>query len=250
MKKFYFLFALLFFSQISFSQLKLFYDIDGKRTKDLQYAVTYRIVTIDSTSAPLKKNEKTYSVFDILQTEKNFLEKTDENNKRKYVQHGLTKNWDESGYLKSEMEYADNKLHGKLVTYWPDGKIKRKEMYEAGKFISGNCFDSLGNEIKHFPYEQMPQFPGGDQMLFNYLNYSVRYPVVAQEAKIQGRVIVQFYVNTSGVIEDLKVVRSVSYDLDQESLRVIRNSPNWIPGKIDGVPVRVKYTLPVNFRLQ
>jgi protein TonB len=98
--------------------------------------------------------------------------------------------------------------------------------------------------------ETMPSFPGGDAELFKFLSNSVKYPVIAQENGIQGRVICQFVVNRDGTIVDIEVVRSVDPSLDKEAVRVIKSMPKWSPGKQRGKPVRVKYTLPVNFRLQ
>lgn len=98
--------------------------------------------------------------------------------------------------------------------------------------------------------ERMPSFPGGDAALFKFLNDNVKYPVIAQENGIQGRVICQFVVNRDGSIVDVEVVRSVDPSLDKEAIRVIKSMPNWIPGLQRNKPVRVKYTLPVNFRLQ
>lgn len=98
--------------------------------------------------------------------------------------------------------------------------------------------------------ETMPTFPGGDQALFKFLSDNIRYPVIAQENGIQGRVICQFVVNRDGSIVDVEVVRSVDPSLDCEAIRVIRLMPNWKPGMQRGKAVRVKYTLPVNFRLQ
>jgi protein TonB len=98
--------------------------------------------------------------------------------------------------------------------------------------------------------ETMPSFPGGDAALFKFLNDNVKYPVIAQENGIQGRVICQFVVNRDGTIVDVEVVRNVDPSLDKEAIRVIKSMPNWSPGKQRGKSVRVKYTLPVNFRLQ
>lgn len=98
--------------------------------------------------------------------------------------------------------------------------------------------------------ESMPQFPGGEPALFKYLNDNIKYPVIAQESGIQGRVICQFVVNRDGSIVDIEVVRSVDKSLDAEAVRVISRMPRWTPGKQRGKTVRVKYTLPVNFRLQ
>ncbi len=98
--------------------------------------------------------------------------------------------------------------------------------------------------------ESMPSFPGGDAALFKYLSENIKYPVIAQESGIQGRVICQFVVNRDGSIVDIEVVRSVDRSLDAEAKRVIASMPKWSPGKQRGKSVRVKYTLPVNFRLQ
>lgn len=98
--------------------------------------------------------------------------------------------------------------------------------------------------------EQMPQFPGGQQALFEYLSKNIKYPVIAEENGVQGRVIVTFVVERDGSITDVKVVKSVDPSLDKEAQRVIKSMPHWIPGKQNGSAVRVKYTVPVIFRLQ
>ncbi len=98
--------------------------------------------------------------------------------------------------------------------------------------------------------EQMPSFPGGNSALMQYLNSNVRYPVVAQENGVQGRVTVSFVVEKDGSITDVNVVRSVDPSLDKEASRVVKSMPNWIPGKQNGSAVRVKYNVPVSFKLQ
>ena len=98
--------------------------------------------------------------------------------------------------------------------------------------------------------EQMPSFPGGQAALLEYLSKNIKYPVVAEENGIQGRVIVTFVVERDGSITDVRVVKSVDPSLDKEAQRVVRSMPHWIPGKQNGSAVRVKYTVPVTFRLQ
>ena len=106
-------------------------------------------------------------------------------------------------------------------------------------------------EVVFVVVESMPEFPGGQQALFKYLSENVKYPVIAQENGIQGRVICQFVVNKDGSIVDVEVVRSGGdASLDKEAVRVIKSMPKWKPGKQRGKPVRVKYTVPVNFKLQ
>lgn len=98
--------------------------------------------------------------------------------------------------------------------------------------------------------EQMPSFPGGPSALMKYLSENIKYPVVAQENGVQGRVVVSFVVERDGSITDVKVARSVDPSLDREAMRVVRSMPHWIPGKQNGSAVRVKYNVPVSFRLQ
>ena len=97
--------------------------------------------------------------------------------------------------------------------------------------------------------DEMPQFPGGQAALLEYIAKNVKYPVVAEDNGIQGRVIVTFVVGRDGSITDAKVVKSVDPSLDQEALRVVEAMPRWQPGKIEGKPVCVKYTVPVQFKL-
>lgn len=98
--------------------------------------------------------------------------------------------------------------------------------------------------------EQMPSFPGGNGALLEYLATHVKYPVVAQENGVQGRVIVSFVVEKDGSITDVRVVRSVDPSLDREAARVVSSMPRWTPGKQNGSAVRVKYNVPVMFKLQ
>ena len=98
--------------------------------------------------------------------------------------------------------------------------------------------------------EQMPSFPGGQGALLEYLASHVKYPVVAQENGVQGRVVVSFVVERDGSITDVRVVRSVDPSLDREAQRVVSSMPRWTPGKQNGSAVRVKYNVPVSFRLQ
>ena len=97
--------------------------------------------------------------------------------------------------------------------------------------------------------EDMPEFPGGTAALMQYLQKNIKYPAICRENNIQGRVLVTFIVNKDGAVVEPEVVKSVNPSLDKEALRVISTMPKWKPGSQRGKPVRVKYTVPVNFRL-
>ncbi len=98
--------------------------------------------------------------------------------------------------------------------------------------------------------ETMPKFPEGQAGLMRYLARSIKYPVIAQKNKEQGRVIIQMIIGTDGSLSNVKVLRSVSPSLDAEAIRVVSNMPKWEPGMQKGQAVPVKYTLPITFRLQ
>lgn len=98
--------------------------------------------------------------------------------------------------------------------------------------------------------EQMPQFPGGDVALLKYISDHIKYPTIAMENNVQGKVVVQFVVTRDGSIGEVKVARGKDPDLDKEAVRVVKTLPKFIPGKMNGQAVAVWYTLPINFKLQ
>ena len=110
--------------------------------------------------------------------------------------------------------------------------------------------DSVGdNKFMCIPVESMPMFPGGDIALRAYLRDSVAYPAKAKEEGIMGNVVVGFTVEADGTITEVRVLRSIDPMLDEEALRVVRSMPKWIPGQIVGKATRMKYQVPVKFRL-
>lgn len=118
--------------------------------------------------------------------------------------------------------------------------VRSKPLYKPQPVNKNSVYDVV---------EQMPSFPGGISGLRTYLNQNIRYPAEAQENCVQGRVVVSFVVGKDGHISDVTVLRSVDPSLDKEAVRVVRNMPRWTPGKQGGEPVRVRYNVPVSFRL-
>ena len=98
--------------------------------------------------------------------------------------------------------------------------------------------------------EEMPEFPGGMAKLADYLAKNIKYPQLARESGIQGRVFINFVVENDGSVTNVKVMRSLGGGCDEEAVRVVKSMPKWKPGKQRGKPVRVSYNLPVNFKLQ
>jgi protein TonB len=243
----YFLFSLPLFIS---AQEKIYFDKKGHTVKSIEQADVYKIILHDSIADSLLI-EKEYTLSGQIKAERRYYEKDQKGSKLKSkFNEGLSLFWYENGQIKKEINYKNNLFDGTIKTYWKNGQLKRNDLYQLNKLVEGICFDSLGKKVEYYPYEVMPQFPGGEKMLFSYLNKNVRYPAGAQQNKIQGRVVTQFVVDAEGEIVDLEVVKSVNWDLDAEALRVIIKMPNWIPGIQDGEKVRVKYTMPINFRLQ
>jgi protein TonB len=109
---------------------------------------------------------------------------------------------------------------------------------------------SQKNEKVFDVVEQMPEYPGGMQALFEFLSQNIKYPEDAQKQKVEGRVIATFVVETDGSISNIEVVKHAFPSLDAEAVRVLSAMPNWTPGKQSGKVVRVKYTVPLNFNLK
>ncbi len=151
--------------------------------------------------------------------------------------------------LKSQDEIMNSKVAvGALNVV---GNDESGEVLKAKEVIATEPVKPKEEENKVFDVvEQMPSYPGGMGALMQYLSSNIKYPVIAEENGIQGRVICTFVVERDGSITDVRIAKSVDPSLDKEAMRVVSKMPRWIPGKQNGSAVRVKYTLPVTFRLQ
>ena len=143
--------------------------------------------------------------------------------------------------VKDVLKGIDNGVAKKLPVQASKGHVNRTSVASDRVSNTDRVLDVV---------DEMPQFPGGPNGLFEYLSKSVKYPVVAEENGVQGRVIVSFIVERDGSVTNEKVVKSVDPSLDKEAMRVVRSMPSWKPGKQNGSAVRVQYTVPVTFKLE
>lgn len=143
---------------------------------------------------------------------------------------------DDNTDIKDELEIEDTEVDDKTAITAVMQVAEEKEVEEEAPVF--------------FIVEEMPEFPGGDAALRAFIAQSVKYPVIAQENGIQGKVYVNFVVGKDGSISQAKIARGVDPSLDKEALRVVNSLPKWKPGKQGGKPVRVSYTVPINFVLQ
>ena len=121
--------------------------------------------------------------------------------------------------------------------------------YDKGLFLSGKSFKPDGKVVEYTVKDVLPKFPGGEKAFGQFISTNLKYPPEARSWGISGKVVITYIVEKDGSLTDLKVISSPHHALDEEALRVLRRSPKWEPGIQNGIPVRVKYTLPVNFSI-
>ena len=153
---------------------------------------------------------------------------------KKIFEQGDVKNGEREGVWTGRVDNKDS------VTF--------TEQYTHGNLIEGKSFKN-GQTFAYLQREVTPQFTGGEAAFYRFLSSNILYPSNAKRNNIQGRVFVSFVVERDGNLTDIKVLRTPSDDLGFETVRVLNMSPEWVPGKQYGIPVRVQYTVPVNFSL-
>ena len=197
--------------------------------------------------------------FKILITKKNVVEQTFNLNgkiklERIYSNYykknkSLEKNtiWYEIGQIHIEGNYTKKKKDGYFFSYWENGKLKRKDLYEKGNLIDGKCWNIDGDEIEYYDFEIKPEFPGGREALALCLKDNVSYVNISSTSKGQN-IKISFYIDTDGSIVDVNVIKGVDPITDNEAKKIIQNMPKWKPAIQDGKRVKVKRTLPITFK--
>lgn len=167
--------------------------------------------------------------------------------------HGVSLSYDTLGRLQAKEIYHKGKKNGPMESYYPNGQRRRYDLYEDDELISGRCFTATGEDTTYFVYREMPEFPGGDQKLLEFMAKNTKYPPLARENNKQGIVIITFKITSTGTMEQLEVLRTVDESLGQEALRVVEmmaQKVRWKPGILEGEKVDVQYNLPFRFSLR
>jgi len=185
-------------------------------------------------------NEKTLIVIDTLVMPSNL--NLSILNREKIDSVYLLKPFPEETKKKLIEQYGQKAENGVILV-----KTKKKGAYEFTD--SNTCMPGDENYI-YKDVEKMPKFPGGDYKLVNYIARTLQYPAIAQEKKIQGKVIVRFVIDKTGRVKNAKVIKGLDASLNNESIRVINTLPKFVPGEKDGKKVNVYYILPIAFRLE
>ena len=155
----------------------------------------------------------------------------------------------ENGQMRTKEDYVGNKLNGEFLVYYPSGKLKRRETYQNDERTSGECLAEDGSVVPFYVYYVLPTYKGGGtDKVAKAIASNVRYPADALRNNIQGRVFVSFRVKADGEVDEVKVVKGIPA-LDAAALEAVKKLKGFTPGRRDGEPVDVSFTLPVTFSL-
>jgi protein TonB len=226
-----------------YGQDTLYYNNLGKEIPSSENCYTYDVIyhnAIDTDKVLVKHFD--CSVY--------LISETHYSDYKKRILDGESKYFYMSGQLHWKIDYKTGKFNGKRLSYYENGKLKREDIFEDNLFISGKCFGVDGSDTTYYEFEKMPQYPGGEEELFKYLQNEVKYPKKSRRKGITGKVYINFEIDKDGNVSNVSVVKSVDSLLDAEALRAVQLMPRWTPGYQDGVPVRVQYNLPINFTLK
>ncbi|CAM3939270.1 energy transducer TonB [Flavobacterium sinopsychrotolerans] len=232
MKKLLLLFVLL--SSITFyAQEKVYFTEHFKELPSAENAIYYTIYE-DSPEGTLRT---TYYLDNSLFSKDHF------SNYKKRILNGTSERWYKNGAKEMLAIYVKGKQEGIQTRYFENGQIKRTENFKNGKFVDGKCFDENGTEIEFFPYYVKPEFPGGMKAFYDYVAKNFKSPNSSK-----GQIKIAFVVERDGTLSDFKIIEGINYDMNVEAVKVLFNSPKWIPGKVDGKDARVKFDLPITVK--
>lgn len=157
----------------------------------------------------------------------------------------------EQDEMKSQKELTESKVTISIADVKGNDEKNGKDIADLKKIVTQEAPKEDDEDNKVFDMvEQQPLFPGGQAEMMSWIGSHLKYPAIAAENGIEGKVIVQFVVGKNGAIRDANIVRALNPSCDKEALRVVNAMPRWLPGKQNGKEVSVKFTLPITFKLQ
>jgi len=219
---------------------QIYFDENFHEIKNKIGANYYRI--IDSTQNDLV--EKTYYINDTIYGIIHYL-KTNKN-----IRQGKTYEYYESGKLEYDIDYSDNRLNGFVKGYFENGNKRRIDYYKNDTLVEGKCFTDNGQDTSYYIFRKNASYKGQNIEGFRrFVARKVKYPTDAAYAGIQGRVIVEFSINTKGELVDIFVVNSPNDLLTQSAIKAIKKSDLWEPGIQEGKKAKQKFVIPIDFRL-
>lgn len=230
MKKILLLFVLLY-SITFYAQKKIYFTEDFKELPSADNAIYYSIYEEGSEGTV----RSTYYLDNTIYSKDQF------SNYKKRILNGTSERWYKNGAKEILAIYSKGKQEGIQTRYFENGQIKRTENFKNGEFVDGKCFNEDGAEIEFFPYYVKPEFPGGIKVFYDYVAKNFKSPNNGK-----GEIRIEFYVELDGTLNHFKVLKSINKEIDLSAIRLLVNSPKWIPGKIDGKDARMKFGIPIN----
>ena len=184
---------------------------------------------------------------------------------RRRLRHGPASHYYESGQLRLQEPYVAGKWQGDLLTYYPDGTLKRRDHHMPGQPVAGECYGPDGKPVAYLAYEMMPVYPegvGDSQAVVRAVMLHTRYPTAALRRGVSGVVKITFVVDKNGQVQNVRPdqetlsapvppnVADAYQQLQEAAMQAVRQLKRFTPGRQDGEPVPVSYTVPVTFRIQ
>lgn len=209
-----------------------------KKLKKINFVIILSLFSITLFSQNGIKTDKKYFKNGNIRFEITFQEKGN-----KKIREGKSSFWYNTGELKNIINYKRNKLNGERISYWKNGEIKRKDFFKKGKLKNGKCFDENGNEVEYYDFEIQPEFPGGKKAFNDFIK---KY-LISNNSNTKGKLILQFTIETNGKTSNVKILTDTNPSLQNEVKNMLDSMPIWKPAKQDGILVKVKRTIPVNF---
>ncbi len=145
--------------------------------------------------------------------------------------------------------YANGKLQGESRTYYPGGQLRRIELFDTDTLVRGTCFKEDGTPQEFTPSQQAPIYPGGEKALYQHFSDSLQYPKDAYDRGIEGTALISFVVNKDGHVSDVIILKDPGGGCGLEAVRLAKSMARWNPGFAHDEPVKVRYTMPLKFKL-
>lgn len=219
---------------------QVFYDEHFHKVNNKIDASYYR--QIDTTESEII--EKTYWINDSIYEITHYARLGDR------IKQGKNYQYYKTGKLKYDIDFSDNKLNGVLRGYFENGNIRRIDYYKNDSLIKGNCYSLNGSDTTYYIYMKNANYKGQDLEGFRrFILTKLKYPPLAIENNIQGKVIVEFDVNSRGEVENIYVVESPDDLLSKEAIRAVNKSDIWEPCIFEGKKARQRFAIPIYFNL-
>ena len=226
-----------------------FYDADDQLVDSIN-AIRYTKKIVHD-SLGINKTVEEYKINGKLKELTNYSKVTGpESRFKKFNRNGLSTHYYDNGKLTSVINFKNDELHGNVETYFENGKLRRSDIYEEDNFVSGQCYDVLGNKVEHYIYIEKPTYLGGYKAIGTFLSKKLKYPSKMARNGLEGTVLIKFLVLKNGNLAEIETRYSPSIEFEKEALRVLNLLNDWVPGKIEGEPTDFKFMLPITFKLK